>query len=138
MAWTVPEHSKSEVIAGKLLASDDATGNTRPSFVCDQQLAASHSFPLNTFQVSLHGKARRMTNTPCGAAHKAHDSIELKLERFPTRSSQMQDMADVAPCSEIIPKFANYSVPISKQLSAKALRATITLPSQSIWYREST
>lgn len=96
MAWTVPENSKSEVDrAGKILVSDTSTREQ-----LDQALyvinnwRASHSFPLNTFQVSLRAKARRIdTHSLVAQRIKRMSSIELKLERFPTmKVSQMQDI----------------------------------------------
>lgn len=96
MAWTVPQHSKSEVDrAGRTLASSEASaGEMQAALGVINNWRASHSFPLNTFQVSLRTKARRIDEQALIAQRiKRLSSIELKLSRFPTmKVSQMQDI----------------------------------------------
>lgn len=96
MAWTVPEHSKSEVDrAGKVLVSEYTTDQAlQTALTVINNWRASHSFPLNTFQVGLRSKARRIDDQALVAQRiKRLSSIELKLSRFPTmKVSQMQDI----------------------------------------------
>lgn len=96
MAWSVPEHSKSEVDrAGKVLATNNVTQEQRDhALAVINNWRASHSFPLNTFQVSLRTKSKRIDEHSLVAQRiKRMSSIELKLERFPTmKVSQMQDI----------------------------------------------
>lgn len=96
MAWTVPEHSKSEVDrAGKALTGQGVTvAEFQNALGVINNWRASHSFPLNTFQVSLRTKARRIDDQALVAQRiKRLSSIELKLSRFPTmKISQMQDI----------------------------------------------
>ncbi|THF65266.1 RelA/SpoT domain-containing protein [Pseudothauera rhizosphaerae] len=108
MTWTVPEHSKSEVDrAGKLLTTEGVyEADLQNALTIINNWRASHSFPLNTFQVSLRTKARRIDDQVLVAQRiKRLSSIELKLSRFPTmKVSQMQD---IGGCRAVLKNIAH-------------------------------
>jgi hypothetical protein len=96
MAWSEPQHSKTQV--------DKAGANLVSSAVTQEELAfaltivnnwrSSHSFPLNTLQVGLRKRARLADPKALVAQRiKRLSSIEAKLKRFKTmKLSQMQDI----------------------------------------------
>jgi hypothetical protein len=96
MAWVRPAYSKAQVdAAGRTLVSDDPfVADFDESLVKINNWRASHSFPLNTFSVTLRRKGR-IVDPDCLVAQriKRLASIELKLRRFQgLRLSQIQDI----------------------------------------------
>lgn len=96
MAWAVPENSKSEVDrAGRALVAENSTPDqVQQALLILNNWRSSHSFPLNTFQVTLRARARQLDGEALIAQRiKRMSSIEAKLARFPTmKASQMQDI----------------------------------------------
>lgn len=96
MAWAVPENSKSEVDrAGRILVTPESTfDQVQHALSVVNNWRSSHSFPLNTFQVTLRARARQLDSEALIAQRiKRMSSIEAKLSRFPTmKASQMQDI----------------------------------------------
>lgn len=96
MAWAAPEYSKVQVdAAGKLLASGNGeAAELDRALQVINNWRSSHSFPLNTLQVTLRRLARREDPEALVAQRiKRLSSISHKLERFPTmKLSQMQDI----------------------------------------------
>lgn len=103
MPWTVPLFGKAKIdAAGDVLVaydpSDAATWVNEAAYLDALPVVnnwrSSHSFPLNTFQVTLRDYARRVDQSPLIAQRiKRLTSIESKLRRFPgMRLSQMQDL----------------------------------------------
>lgn len=106
MDWIKPERSKNQVNrAGRLLVMPceeitnwdvyfdalDTVNNWR----------ASHSYPLNTFKVTLRRKAFAVDSHAIVAQRiKRMSSIELKLTRFPTM--QLSQMQDLGGCRAIL------------------------------------
>ncbi|WP_158515019.1 RelA/SpoT domain-containing protein [Bordetella bronchiseptica] len=99
MAWAVPEHTPDVLnAAGNKLATlefpvvDDAG---LQALAVLNNWRAAHAYPLNTFQITLRTKARRIEGGVIVAQRvKRLESIHTKLSRFPTmRMSQMQDIA---------------------------------------------
>lgn len=96
MAWAVPQFTKSHVDrAGKALVTpgiDQAA--LEDALLVINNWRGSHSFPLNTMQVSLRRIARQVDKGALVAQRiKRLSSITLKLERFKTmKLSQMQDI----------------------------------------------
>jgi hypothetical protein len=101
MEWVRPKFRRSEVDwAGRTFAQ----GMSDPAEVGDDDWwrameiinnwRASHAYPLNTFQVTLRNKARRVdSNAIVAQRTKRLWSIWHKLDRFKTtRLSQMQDI----------------------------------------------
>lgn len=103
MAWTVPEYSKGEVDrAGDTLAKGQAS-------VEDENYAlqvlnnwrSSHSFPLNTFQVTLRERARRIDSEALVAQRlKRVSSILAKLRRFDKMN--LSRMQDIGGCRAVV------------------------------------
>ena len=100
-AWAVPAFTRGEVDrAGRLLARN---GVAADPLVIGHALdvinnwRSSHSFPLNTFQMTLRNRAASIFKPPLVAQRlKRVPSIFAKLRRFPTmKLSQMQDIAGV-------------------------------------------
>lgn len=98
MAWTSPQHARNEVNnAGDCLIADDQVEWIAQR---DQMLAiinnwrSSHSFPLQSFKMTLLGRAKRVDRKAIVAQRlKRLSSIQAKLRRFPDmRLSQMQDI----------------------------------------------
>ena len=96
--WAVPAFTRGEVDrAGRLLAQN---GVAADPLVIGHALdlinnwRSSHSFPLNTFQMTLENRAASICERPIVARRlKRVPSIFAKLRRFPTmKLSQMQDI----------------------------------------------
>ena len=96
MAWAIPEHSKKAVDRAGITIVDSTASNAalQEALAVINNWRASHSFPLNTFQVNLRRRARTMDGRALIAQRiKRLNSIEAKLTRFPTmKVSQMQDI----------------------------------------------
>lgn len=96
MAWVKPAFSKAKVdAAGACLINPNATIEDFDAALDKiNNWRASHSFPLNTFTVTLKKKARQV-DPECLVSQriKRLASIELKLRRFKgLRLSQIQDI----------------------------------------------
>lgn len=103
MAWIVPRYSKAEVnAAGATLVNDRATGEELDhALTIINNWRSSHSFPLNTFQVTLRSKASYVDNRALRAQRiKRLSSIALKLLRFPTM--KLGQMQDIGGCRAIV------------------------------------
>lgn len=96
--WAVPAFTRGEVDrAGRLLVQN---GGVAEPLVIGHALdvinnwRSSHSFPLNTFQMTLRNRAASICADPIVARRlKRVPSIFTKLRRFPTmKLSQMQDI----------------------------------------------
>ena len=103
MAWAVPEYSKRKVnVAGREIIYPPRTDliNWVQALGVVNNWRASHSFPLNTFQIGLRSKGRNVDHHCLVAQRiKRLSSIEEKLLRFPTMTlSQMQDIMAVKKC----------------------------------------
>jgi|SRR5438034_967309 len=105
MAWATPHHSRTQVdAAGKDLVRlgtpatnsdfEETSAHFEHALAVINNWRASHSFPLNTFQVGLRSHAEQINPDALVAQRiKRLSSIELKLRRFPTmKLSQMQDL----------------------------------------------
>lgn len=96
MAWVRPQHSKARVdAAGVSLITPNVNAAEYDSALEKiNNWRASHSFPLNTFTVTLKKKARQVDQSCLVAQRiKRLASIEAKLRRFPgLRLSQIQDI----------------------------------------------
>lgn len=65
---------------------------------------SSHSYPLNTIQINLRGKIKRM-NKPVLVAQriKRLESIKYKIEISQTRTIQLSQMQDIGGCRAVLP-----------------------------------
>lgn len=109
MAWAVPAHSLNQVDkAGKRISlplaykpdiQDMVSYNA--AFETVNNWRASHQFPLNTFQVTLRNKARRICKDPIVSQRiKRLESIQRKLSQSTMQLSQMQD---IGGCRVVLP-----------------------------------
>ena len=96
MAWVQPQNSKAHVdAAGRaIIAELNDTLEYLHALEVVNNWRSSHSFPLNTFQVTLRKKARTVDEGALVAQRiKRLPSIVHKLERFKgLRLSQLQDI----------------------------------------------
>jgi Region found in RelA / SpoT proteins len=103
MAWTTPAFSKGAVDrAGRMVASGLATPDELATALAIlNNWRASHSFPLNTFQVGLRRKARLIDRDALVAQRiKRLSSIEAKLQRF--HRMNMSQMQDIGGCRAVV------------------------------------
>jgi len=96
MPWATPEYSKSQVNrAGEILIAPEAAHDDSGwALQVINNWRSSHSFPLNTFQNHLRGKAARVdTKSLISQRIKRLAAIKLKLGLQPNMAlSQMQDI----------------------------------------------
>jgi ppGpp synthetase/RelA/SpoT-type nucleotidyltranferase len=105
MAWATPQFSRNQVDkAGKFITKSSQDITNRNDFVENandfqrylyivNNWRSSHSYPLNTFQVTLRRRARQIDQNALVAQRiKRLESIQSKLARQTTQLSQMQDI----------------------------------------------
>ena len=99
MAWSEPQYERKDVDAagrelGKLIFPVDTVSGINALGVINNW-RSSHSYPLNTFQITLRRKGRKIERGVIVAQRiKRLESIHAKLARQPSmRMSQMQDIA---------------------------------------------
>lgn len=103
MAWTTPRYTHDEVNqAGTILISSRAaTADREWALKVINNWRAVHSFPLNTFSVTLRKKARGLDSNGIVAQRlKRLYSIELKLTRM--RRLTLSEMQDIGGCRAIL------------------------------------
>lgn len=105
MAWQHPHYSRSAVDrAGDVLAGR-SDGQRDLALEIINNWRASHSYPLNTFQMGLRQRARRVDpNVLIAQRIKRLASITAKLENEP--SMQLSQMQDIGGCRAILPNVA--------------------------------
>jgi ppGpp synthetase/RelA/SpoT-type nucleotidyltranferase len=96
MAWATPQFSRSQVdAAGRALISVESSASEHDEALeIINNWRSSHSFSLNTFQMTLRSRGQKI-DPDCLVAQriKRLSSISLKLRRFSSlRLSQMQDI----------------------------------------------
>lgn len=118
MAWTEPGYGRKAVDrAGKAFVDPaiSLAGRAEARIIINNW-RSSHSFPLNTLQMSLRKKARSVNSDALVAQRiKRLPSIRMKLERFPNmKLSQMHDLGgaravlhDVAEVRKVEQAFLN-------------------------------
>lgn len=103
MTWTFPQYTRSQVDrAGEVLRGSPATESARQAAkaVMDNW-RASHGYPLNTIQVLLRDRARRVDDRSMVAQRlKRLPSIIEKLGRFPTMN--LTQVQDIGGCRAIV------------------------------------
>ena len=103
VTWTTPQFSKTKVNqAGVTLANPMAHPDEHElALFIVNNWRSSHSFPLNTFQMTLRKKARQVDRRPLVAQRiKRLTSITSKLERFP--SMRLSRMQDIGGCRAVV------------------------------------
>ena len=103
MAWVKPQHSKTQATqAGKTLVDPTAEPAEHEAAIATiNNWRAAHSFPLNTFQVTLRSRARSVEPDPLIAQRlKRLPAIRAKLLRYP--SMTLGGMQDVGGCRAVV------------------------------------
>jgi len=99
MAWAIPQYERREVdAAGRVLAKAEFPVTDLESLealAVINNWRSAHSYPLNTFQITLRRKGKNIERGVIVAQRiKRLESIHAKLSRHPSmRMSQMQDIA---------------------------------------------
>ncbi|MEQ8968067.1 MAG: RelA/SpoT domain-containing protein [Azospirillaceae bacterium] len=104
MVWAIPQNSRNSVDrAGSSLLrlpnlSDEEIDN---AFRVIDNWRASHSYPMNTFQVTLRNKSRSIDmNSVVSQRLKRIESIFIKLLR--ARSMKLSRMQDIGGCRSVL------------------------------------
>jgi hypothetical protein len=103
VGWAVPIYSKSRVrAAGREYIGPESSRETREiALAVINNWRSSHNFPLNTFQVTLRQRARRIEPDPLVAQRiKRLSSIAAKLQRFP--AMKLDQMQDIGGCRAVM------------------------------------
>lgn len=122
MAWAAPAYERKDVdAAGRKLAhlqfpvtSLEGLG----ALTVLNNWRSSHAYPLNTFQMTLRRKARKLERDVIVAQRiKRLESIHAKLARQP--SMRMTQMQDIAGCRAVLKKMSNVQALIKKYKTSK-------------------
>lgn len=110
MAWAVPEYEPQEVnAAGRALSGmafpvDTEEGLAALAIINNWR--SSHAYPLNTFQITLRNRARRIErNVIIAQREKRLDSIHRKL--VTKKTMRMTQMQDIAGCRAVFSKLSD-------------------------------
>lgn len=108
MRYVTPKFRKAQVdTAGKHLAEEKLQDydSVVTDLVIINNWRTSHSFPLNSFHVTLRNRARKLDPRAITAQRiKRLSSIEAKLRRFPTM--QLSRMHDIGGCRAVVKNVA--------------------------------
>lgn len=122
MAWATPNHKPEEINAAarKLACMEfpiiDDEG--LESLAVINNWRSSHAYPLNTFQITLRIKARKIEQGVIVAQRsKRLDSIHRKLVQKPTM--RMTQMQDIAGCRAIFDKLKSVYILVDTYKSSK-------------------
>lgn len=110
MAWAEPVYQRKEIDeAGKVLAQIDfpvTALDAIGALAVINNWRSSHSFPLNTFQLTLRKKGRKLERGVIVAQRiKRLELIHGKLVRQP--SMRMSQMQDIAGCRAVFKNMVN-------------------------------
>lgn len=104
MAWTVPEYTREQVDrAGDFLIApeEEHFWELDETLTVINNWRSSHSFPLNTFQIGLRRRGKRVDKRCLVAQRiKRLSSIESKLDRL--RWLKLSGMQDIGGCRAIV------------------------------------
>src|SRR5437016_4188133 len=110
MAWAVPLYERKDVdAAGRKLAQLEFPVTSLEglgALAVINNWRSSHSYPLNTFQMTLRLKGRKLERMVIVAQRiKRLESIHAKLARQP--SMRMSQMQDIAGCRAVFKNMVN-------------------------------
>ena len=94
--WAIPNYTKKKVgeAGAKLIDPSTTSGELDEVFATINNWRSSHNFPLNTFQIGLRRKARKVYQASLIAQRiKRLSSIAAKLRRFDWLA--LQEMQDI-------------------------------------------
>ena len=107
MAWSIPEFKLDKVNAAARQLSEQPfplVGDSALSIINNWR--SSHSYPLNTFQITLRNKARKCEREVVVAQRiKRLESIHAKLAR--QKNMRMTQMQDIAGCRAVLKSMKN-------------------------------
>ncbi|HEX2253029.1 MAG TPA: RelA/SpoT domain-containing protein [Thermoanaerobaculia bacterium] len=135
--WAYPKYTRKEDDhAGKELAAGGSSAEWLNALHVVDNWRASHAFPLNTFQVGLRQRARKVEAESIVAQRlKRLSSIEAKLSRFDKmRLSRMQDIGGCRAVVHTLPQVgALHKAYRESNLKHRLIRVRdyIELPKQS-------
>lgn len=117
MAWADPKYERKDVDkSGKRLAHLEYPVTTLDGLGALTVLnnwRSSHAYPLNTFQMTLRTKARKLERDVIVAQRvKRLESIHAKLSRQP--SMRMTQMQDIAGCRAVFKRMTSVQALIRK------------------------
>ena len=118
MAWVVPTFSRNQVDkAGRIIAStieDPSKFAEALSIVSNWR--ASHTYPLNTFQVTLRNKARKSSNVVF--VSQRIKRLESVIRKLSSGSMQLSRMQDIGVCRAVLERAED--IPKLRHLYEKA------------------
>src|SRR5687767_3478703 len=103
MAWVAPQYERQQVNrAGRIRLDETASPEARESVLgIINNWRSSHSFPLNTFQMTLRERARKADSQALIAQRlKRLTAIEAKLRRF--SDMKLSAMQDIGGCRAVL------------------------------------
>ncbi|GJE02869.1 RelA/SpoT domain-containing protein [Methylobacterium isbiliense] len=117
MEWAVPDYSRNQVDKAGFVLADPAASAAELAwaYVVINNWRSAHSYPLNTMQINLRGKIKRMGKSVLVAQRiKRLESIRAKIERNQTSTIQLSQMQDIGGCRAVLPS----SIDVSKLVAA--------------------
>jgi hypothetical protein len=106
MAWAKPEHIRKDVNrAGQAIARSESINIEEYVRSLDviNNWRSAHSYPLNSFQINLRARARKVQTAPLISQRlKRLESIISKLIRDQTSTMQLSQMQDIGGCRAVL------------------------------------
>jgi Region found in RelA / SpoT proteins len=103
MLWVAPQYERAQVNnAGRVRVNPNATADAREAVLSIiNNWRSSHSFPLNSFQMTLRHRTHKLDGGALIAQRlKRLPAIEAKLRRFPTM--KLSSMQDIGGCRAVV------------------------------------
>jgi hypothetical protein len=122
MAWVIPQYSRAQVnLAGRTRIASASTPAAREAVLSViNNWRSSHSFPLNSIQMTLRRRALKVYSSALIAQRlKRLSSIEAKLLRF--QEMKLSQMQDIGGCRAVLRnvKDVDHLVGLYKQSKSK-------------------
>jgi ppGpp synthetase/RelA/SpoT-type nucleotidyltranferase len=108
MEWAKPEFSRNQVDkAGVAIIKGVNPGGDLEEYInaigVINNWRSSHSYPLNSFQVNLRQRARKIDSSALVSQRlKRFESIVKKLARAQTSTMELSQMQDIAGCRAVL------------------------------------
>jgi hypothetical protein len=129
--WIEPAYSRAQVDRAARVLLDPDTSHAVFKEELDKFVnwRAAHGYPLNTAQIVLRSRARKVTKRGLvSQRHKREVSIVRKLTR--SRSMRLTQMQDIAGCRAIVPTIRQV-LELQKHYSADIRNDYISCPAES-------
>lgn len=124
MIWAIPQYSRNQVDkAGFALADPDIIGSDLEHvYAIINNWRSAHSYPLNTFQVTLRRKVASVENEFIVAQRiKRLESIRAKFVRPETSTIQLSQMQDIGGCRAVVRSIANVNEVVEQYKNSRFL-----------------